>query len=83
MNVKMMMVAVIAFVLAGCTDAQRAGVGTLGEEATVTCYSGGVQIFNDDSTGKVWVTDSGLTFKSKKTKSYVRTNADCIVLSKG
>src|SRR5690348_1711339 len=40
-------------VFAGCTDAERAKIGGLGNKATVTCYSGGKEVYQGRSTGKV------------------------------
>lgn len=69
--------------LSGCSDAMRASLSAYGEEATITCYSGGEVIFDDVSTGKIATTDGdGVTFKSKKTGNYVRAFADCIVTSR-
>ena len=73
----------IVLMLAGCTDSKRASFGALGDEATVTCYSGGTEIYKGRSTGKVLVAESGFSFRSKKTNSYVRTNADCIITTDG
>lgn len=73
-----------ALVIAGCTDAKRAELFAYGNEATVTCYSGGDTVFADTSTGKVQQIDGdgdGITFKSKATGRYVRAYADCIVIS--
>ncbi len=74
----------VTVALCGCSDAMRASLGAYGEEATITCYSGGEVIFADVSTGKIETTDGdGVTFKSKKTGGYVRAFADCIVTSAG
>jgi len=74
----------VTIALCGCSDAMRASFGAYGEEATITCYSGGKVIFTDISTGKIETTDGdGLTFKSKKTGNYVRAFADCIITSAG
>ena len=68
--------------LLGCSDAEMASFGALGDEAQVTCYSGSKVIFQDTSTGKVAQLDGdGITFKSKSTGAYVRAFADCIVIS--
>lgn len=66
--------------ISGCTDAERASLFAYGDEAWVTCYSGGAVIFQQQSTGKVAQLDGdGITFKSKADGSYVRAFADCIV----
>jgi hypothetical protein len=79
-NLMIALVAVIA--LSGCTDAEWANLGAYGDEADVTCYSGGVAVFSDTSTGKVVGTESGVMFRSKTTGRYVKTYADCVVISK-
>lgn len=79
---KMLMVAMV-LALAGCTDAEKARWGALGEEAEVVCYSGNAVIFRDESTGKVMDGEgNGLAFRSKSSGKYVRTYADCIVTEK-
>lgn len=80
---KRMIAMAIVMMLVGCTDSQLAALSAFGEEATVTCYSGGREIYKGGSTGKVTVADSGFTFRSKETNSYVRTNADCIITTDG
>lgn len=70
----------IAVLATSCTDAERASLFAYGDEAEITCYSGGAVIFQDHSTGKVTQLDGdGITYKSKNTNSYVRAFADCIV----
>lgn len=81
---KPMLLAVLLVALAGCTDAERASLLALGDEATVVCYSGGQEVFRDTSTGKVAQLDGdGITFKSGTDGGYVRAFADCIVKSQG
>ena len=81
---KMIVALALGIALVGCTDAERAALGTYGEENDVTCYSGGVAVFTDVSTGKVEASNSGagVYFRSKTTGKYVRTYADCVVVTK-
>lgn len=79
---KYLIAAALLLALSGCTDAELSSWGALGEEATVTCYSGGVAVFEDSSTGKVIYTESGVVYKSKSTGRYIKTYADCVVVSK-
>ncbi len=65
--------------ISGCTDAQMASWGALGSKSTVTCWSGGQKIFEDESTGKVSQGQSGIYYKSANTGELVHTYADCIV----
>ena len=65
-----------------CTDAERASMFNYGDQAQITCWSGGNVIFEDVSTGKVQQLDGdGITYKSTKTGKYVRAFADCIVMN--
>ena len=80
---KVMVLFLVVMALTACTDASVAKLGSYGEQADITCYSGGKAIFEDTSTGKVEQIDGdGLTYKSAKTGNYVRAYADCIVTAK-
>lgn len=80
---KCLLVACACTALLGCTDAERASMFALGDEANITCWSGSAVIFSDVSTGKVAQLDGdGITFRSKTTGNYVRAFADCIVTAK-
>ena len=80
---KILITAIVLTLLAGCTDAERASLFAYGDTATITCYSGGKVVFEDESTGKVAQLDGdGITFQYKSTGGYVRAYADCIVISK-
>ena len=71
---------VVVLALSGCTDAARSSFQAYGEEADITCFSGGNIIYADTSTGKVEQLDGdGITFRSKYGERYVRAFADCIV----
>lgn len=77
---KIFLALVVAVLATACTDAERASLMAYGNEATITCYSGGQIIFQDVSTGKVAQLDGdGITYKSKQTGVYIRAFADCIV----
>ncbi|QOE32350.1 outer membrane lipoprotein [Klebsiella phage K64-1] len=66
--------------ITGCTDATQSQIMSLGNIHQVKCYSGGVEIFNDYSTGKVNdESGNGIGYESYYTKQYVNTYADCIV----
>lgn len=70
---------VFAIALAGCTDARWAKVGGYGDPARVTCYSGGVRVFDDFSTGKVSSEgdSDGYYFKSASTGKLIEMSGDC------
>ena len=46
--------------LAGCTDAQQANLGSFGDKHKITCFSGGVEVASGESTGKPQVSNSGV-----------------------
>ena len=79
---KKWLVIALAITLIGCTDAQLASVTSLGQKSYITCYSGGVAIHTDISTGKISSVHNGagLIYESAETGKYVRTYADCIVI---
>lgn len=67
--------------IAGCTDAELASFGALGDPGTITCYSGGVVIYEGKSTGKI-LTESqsdGLLFQDATTRRLVRVSGDCLI----
>lgn len=68
-----------AALVAGCTDAQFAKFGALGDPARVTCFSGGVRVLDDFSTGKVSNSESsdGFYYKSRTTGRLQEASGDC------
>jgi hypothetical protein len=49
-----MRIILLALIFSGCTDAvYDATIGDIGEQHDVVCYSGGKDIFNAKTTGKV------------------------------
>lgn len=77
---KILIAGALALGLVGCTDAERASMFAYGDEAIVTCVSGG-EIFREyRSTGKVMQLDGdGIAFRDKATGRFVRAFADCVV----
>lgn len=72
---------IVAIAIAGCTDTKLSHFGALGDSARVTCYSGGVMIADDFSTGKVANAGNsdGYEFRSKTTERLVQFSGDCVV----
>lgn len=69
----------IVIALTGCTDAFVSNVKAYGEKAKVTCFSGGKNIFEAESTGKVTSLEGGgWKFRTTDNK-YIQTFADCFV----
>lgn len=74
----------LATALTACTDADKAAWHSLGDEATITCFSGGQVVYKGVSTGAVNDGEGqGISFMDAKTHRYVNTFADCIVESGG
>lgn len=65
----------------GCTDAQVSQWTTLGDPATVTCYSGGKLIYHGKSTGKVASEkqSDGWLFKEAGSDAQIRVSGDCVI----
>lgn len=78
---KLLISLALGLALVACTDAERASWGALGEESDIKCYSGGIEVFADTSTGKVLAAE-GIIYRSKTTGKYVRAYADCVTISK-
>lgn len=76
---KLLLLCIAGVLLAGCTDAEQAALFAYGSKTKVECWSGGQKIFNDESTGKVTIDQSGIYYKSVKTGNLVHTYADCII----
>ena len=76
---KLLLLCIASVLLAGCTDADQAALFSYGSKTKVECWSGGQKIFNDESTGKVTIAQSGIYYKSVKTGNLVHTYADCII----
>lgn len=72
---------VLCLMAAACTDAEVSSFKALGDEADITCYSGGQAVFTDKSTGKIVSGDQGIYYRSRTTGKYIKAYADCIVQS--
>lgn len=71
----------LAVFLTSCTDAAFDKLAAYGDPGKVTCYSGGVIIYEGSSTGAINNEESsdGWYFRDAKTKDLVRVTGDCIV----
>lgn len=67
--------------LAGCSDAEIAGVQAWGNPASVTCYSGGVTVYDGRSTGAVQTeaNSDGWQFQEAGSGDFVRVSGTCVV----
>ena len=70
-----------ALLLAGCSDANVAQFTSIGSTATVTCYSGGKEIYKGHSTGKVHTEEhsDGWYFEDAASHRLIRVSADCLI----
>ena len=67
--------------LTGCTDAFMGKFASLGNSATIECYSGGVLIYKGASTGKVSSEESsdGYYFVDKAVGRLKEVSGDCVI----
>ena len=67
--------------LSACTDAARDKAFNYANPSHVRCYSGGVEIYNGKSTGRVLeTTDSdGWSFRDSKSGELVQVYGDCVI----
>ena len=65
----------------GCTDAQIAKLGGLGNEAKVKCWSGGQVIYEGMSTGKVQseANSDGYFFRDKESGKLMEVSGNCVI----
>jgi hypothetical protein len=78
---KTIFVLIIAFLVVGCTDAQRGKIGALGDSAKVECYSGGKLIYSGESSGKISSESQsdGYNFIDKKTGYFMEVSGNCVI----
>lgn len=71
----------LLLVLAGCTDAERANMTTLGSAGDVVCYSGGREVYRGRSTGKILSEEhsDGWQFVDQATGKFIRVSGDCLI----
>lgn len=70
--------------LYGCTDATWSKFSQLGSPQSIKCYSGGVVIYEGESTGKVQSEhqSDGYYWEDAKTHKIVEVSANCIFTAK-
>lgn len=73
--------ALMGALFSGCSDAQMGKLTSLGSEAKVVCFSGGVQIYAGCSTGKVASEQNsdGYYFRDKKSGRNVEISGNCVI----
>ena len=71
--------------LLGCTDAEMARLTAYGNPGEVVCYSGGVEFYRGESTGKILTEEGsdGWYFNEKATNRLVRVSGACVVRDLG
>ena len=72
---------IVVVSLASCTDAKRAKLGSLGDEHTIELYSGGKQVRQWTSTGKVHPESSsdGYYFSDKESGKLIEVSGDVVI----
>tara|TARA_R110001606_G_scaffold134259_1_gene270604 strand:- start:17616 stop:17873 length:258 start_codon:yes stop_codon:yes gene_type:complete len=67
--------------LTACTDATMGKLTSLGDSASVKCWSGGTLIFDGKSTGKVQSEKSsdGYFFKDAKDNKFKEVSGNCVI----
>lgn len=70
----------IAFIV-GCSNANVAALQAWSKPHKIVCYSGGVEIYNGESTGKIENESSsdGYYFQDSKTHLFVTVSAQCVI----
>lgn len=79
---KILIIGALALAITGCTEAQRGKVFALGDEAKVTCWSGGLQIYDGFSTGKVSSEQNsdGYYFVDKELNKTIEVSGNCVII---
>lgn len=70
-------------VMQGCTDTEWSKLVAYGEEHSIQCFSGGIEIYNGKSTGKVDspANSDGYQFRSKETGLLTEVSGECIIVT--
>ena len=78
---KKLLLLTLPLFLFACTDAQRGKITSLGNSATIECYSGGKLIYSGKSTGKVQseANSDGYFFRDDKLNKMIEVSGDCII----
>lgn len=71
----------ICFGVIGCSDAQRAQLGAMGQPGDITCYSGGTVFYHGKSTGKIATEkqSDGWYFQEAGTNNLIRVSGACVI----
>ena len=67
--------------LTGCTDTFKASMGAYGNPGRITCYSGGIVIYDGRSTGRIETVanSDGWEFKDAATGHFIRVSGPCVI----
>ena len=82
MKTRTILLVMAAVALVGCTDAMWGKVGALGGSGTITCYSGGKEIYKGESTGKIQSESQsdGYFFVDKATNKLTEVSGECVIV---
>ncbi len=72
----------LVLALSSCTDAKRGKLFSLGDSASVTCWSGGRLIYDGFSTGKVSSekNSDGYFFKDREMGKMIEVSGNCVIV---
>ena len=72
---------VFVIILVGCSNARMAKIQAWGKKHHVTCYSGGVVIYDGDTSGKIEneMHSDGYYFQDDKTGKLVGVSGNCVI----
>ena len=77
---KIILILMMFLSISACTDSAKGRLGAYGESAQVNCFSGGKEVYNGKSSGKVKLSKGGFVkFTEQDTNKYIEITADCVV----
>ena len=79
--IKRLVMTMFMFAAIGCTDTFVSSLGSYGSTASIICYSGGIEIYNGKSTGKVESAQGsdGYLFRDSETGKLTEISGNCIL----
>ena len=78
---KILVVMIVALILTGCTDGMKAKFDSFGDSRSIICYSGGIKIYEGESTGKISSEQNsdGYYFVEKGTGKLLEVSGNCVL----
>lgn len=74
------LVAILMMVF-GCTNAEWGKIKAIGSKGEITCYSGGIKIYEGKSTGKIGTESQsdGWYLEEEGSNDLIRVSGDCVI----